>query len=203
MDKSINMFTKDQAQIMQVFASKIAKSFSSREIARILDKDPSQINKAVKPLVNRNLFLTDEKRLRLNYKDYHQELAYIESLRSMKFLAYNKVIKLFVQEVLDVFKDEYLIILLFGSAVEKNKPRDYDFLFIVQNVDRIEPNERFIQNKAQNYTLNFDINVISTESVYEMASNRDEKNVFNEMLNKHLIMYGGESFYRLMKNARR
>jgi hypothetical protein len=35
-----------------------------------------------------------------------------------------------------------------------------------------------------------------------MLRKRDEKNVVNEALNKHLIFYGAEQFYKILKEER-
>jgi len=36
-----------------------------------------------------------------------------------------------------------------------------------------------------------------------MLGSRDDKNVMNELLNKHLILYGGELFFKLLKKGRK
>lgn len=200
------MITKDQTKIMQVFVSKIAKTFSLRGVAKVLGKDPSQVHKAIQPLLKKKLIkITSEKRLTLNYKECFPELAYIEYLRTEDFLkkSTNKTLTLFIEDVLKDIKEEYFIMILFGSVVEINKPRDIDILIIVNTLDKINSTDKFLENTADKYSLKFDINVISVESVYEMAANREEKNVLNELLNKHILIYGGENFYRLLKNARR
>lgn len=200
------MLTKDQAEIMQFFVSKISKSFTMRSVALALGKDPAQIHRAIQPLLKKKLLLlTEEKRVRINYAMYHQEMAYVEHLRTETFLSQprNRDIELFVEDVLKKIKDEYFILLLFGSVVEKEKPRDIDVLVIVDSPEKIEFTELFLDNIADRFMLKLDINVIATESVYEMATRREEVNVLNELLNKHLIMYGGESFYKLLHNARR
>jgi hypothetical protein len=36
-----------------------------------------------------------------------------------------------------------------------------------------------------------------------MLGSRDENNVMNQILNKHLILYGAELFYRLLRQGRK
>jgi len=206
MDNNIyKMLTKDQIKIMQVFVSKITQSFTIRGVAKTLKKDHAQIHKAIQPLIKVLLNQTQEKRLVLNYKENSEELAYIEYLRTKEFLTTpkNKTLKFFINDVMKVIKDEYFIMILFGSVVKTNNPRDIDVFVIVDNLNKIDSTDRFLGNIASRYSLKFDINVVSVESIYEMAGHRDEKNVLNELLNKHLIIYGGENFYKLLKNARR
>ena len=45
--------------------------------------------------------------------------------------------------------------------------------------------------------------VVSFEIVFEMLGSRDDKNVMNQVLNKHLILYGSELFYKLVKIGRK
>ena len=199
------MLTKTQAKIMQVFAAKITEQFSIRGIARILKKDNSLIHRNIKSLIDKNLIaLTKNKYLMLNYKQNHQELAYSEFLRSKEFIRHplNKAFALFLEDVLTNMKDEYFIMLIFGSAVEKKNPRDIDIFFIVESNEKVNSREKALENISSHYSLKLDINVVSVESIYEMAAKRDQKNIFNESLNKHLILFGAENFYRLIKNAR-
>src|SRR3989338_8599328 len=99
-------------------------------------------------------------------------------------------------------KQNSFVLLMFGSAVDSNKPRDVDILLIVDSTDKVEFHEKFLHNIASNYGLPFEERVIGFESVYEMLSKRDEKNVMNEILNKHIILYGAELFYRLIQRGR-
>jgi len=75
-------------------------------------------------------------------------------------------------------------------------------LFIVENEDDVKNTEKIISNIASNFSKEFDVNVISKESVYEMLAKREQKNAMNETLNKHVLLFGAESYYRMLKNAR-
>ncbi len=114
----------------------------------------------------------------------------------------HKDLRLFTDEIITKIKEDNFILLLFGSAVNSNKPRDIDILLIVDSTDKIEFHEKFLHNVSSNYNLPFEERVISFESVYEMLSKRDELNIMNEILNKHIILYGAELFYRLIQKGR-
>lgn len=205
--KSYNkMLTKTQAMVMEIFAANIAERFSIKGISKIIGKDYSLVHRSIKPLIAKNLLAKDKQEyLSLNYKENTAQAAYIEALRTQKFLQkkQNKTISLFIEDALKAFKDDFFIMLIFGSAVEQKKiPRDVDILLIVDGNAKINKTEKLLHNIALNFSAKFDINVISTESAYEMLSKRDQTNVMNETLNKHLIVFGAESYYRLLKNAR-
>lgn len=198
----MKMFTKIQVEIMKVFVSKINRNFSIKQIAEILDKEYPLIHRSIKPLIEREYLLRDEQGLiSLNYRKNHSELSFIESIRKINFLDKNKNFELFFKECLKNLNVDFFILMVFGSSVEQ-KGRDIDLLFIFPE-DKFEKKEKIIQNIAENYTFNMDLNVISVKSVYEMLSKREEANVLNESLNKHIILFGGENFYRILDNARR
>ena len=196
------MFTKIQLEIMKAFVSKINRKFSIKQISELINKQYSPTHRSIKPLINEGYLLKDEQDLiSLNYRDNHYELAFSESERKQEYLDKNKDLALFFKECSKGIKTDFFISLIFGSSVEK-KGRDIDLLFIFPESE-VEKNEKIVRNISDNYTLELDINVISTESTYEMLSKREEVNVLNELLNKHIVLFGGENFYRILNNARK
>lgn len=196
------MLTKTQIEIMKVFVSKINERFSIKQIADILEKSYPLIHRSTISLIKDSLLLKDDKNfISLNYKNNFQTLSYIESLRAGKFLE-NKTLNLFVKDILNKINNDFFIFLIFGSSVESKESRDIDILFIVQDKERIIEIERVISNISSNFSKKFDINVISSESAYEMFGKRDSTNVLNETLNKHILLFGAENYYRILKNAR-
>jgi len=195
---------KSTAKVLQFFVGHITESFSLREIARKLKMHVSLTHRAIQPLLHSKIIEQNKhKNLILNYNKYHETLIFAEYLRRDKFLEHYKDIKLFVDEILSNIKEDNFVLLVFGSAVESSKPRDIDILLIIDSTDKIEFHEKFLHNITSNYDLNFEERVIGFESVYEMLSKHDERNVINEILNKHIILYGAELFYRLITKGRK
>ena len=194
---------KSTAKILQLFTSHITEPFTLREAARRIKMHVSLAHRAIQPLIKSKIVKQDKhKNLSLDYKMDHETLVFAEYLRRDDFLNKFKDIKLFADEVINKIKQDSFVLLVFGSSVESNKPRDIDILLIVDSTDKIEFHEKFLHNVASNYDLPFEERVIGFESVYEMLSNRDEKNIMNEVLNKHIILYGAELFYRLIERGR-
>lgn len=188
------------SKILEFFVGHITESFSLREVARRLKMHVSQTHRAIQPLINSRIIEQNKhKNLQLNYKNHHETIIFAEYLRRNKFFETNKDIKLFGDEIITKIKEDNFILLIFGSAVESKKPRDIDVLLIVDNV---EFHEKFIYNIASNYDLPIEQRVIGFKSVHEMLLKRDEKNIINEILNKHIILYGAELFYRLIEKKR-
>lgn len=196
---------KSTVKILQLFTGHITELYTLREVSRILNMNVSLAHRAIKPLIEHNIVQKDKhENLGLNYKNYHETLAFVEYLRRDELLSKGKYkdLKLFMDEVISKIKEDNFILLLFGSIVESEKPRDIDILLIVDNANKVEFHEKFLNNIASNYDLPFEERVISFESVYEMLAKRDEINIMNETLNKHIVLYGGELFYRLIKRGR-
>ncbi|MDO8517363.1 MAG: hypothetical protein Q7S33_04540 [Nanoarchaeota archaeon] len=196
------MFTKTQIEIMKVFVSKINEKFSIKQISKIINKAYPLVHRSINALMDENLLIKDNKKLlSLNYRGDSQHIAYIESLRTNKFLK-NKTINLFTNDVLDKMNIDFFVFLVFGSLVESKESRDIDILLIIQEKEKINEIERIVENIASNFSKKFDINIISAESAYEMINKRDSINLFNETLNKHILLFGAENYYRILKNAR-
>ena len=196
---------KSTARALQLFTGHITESFTLREAARRLKMHVSLAHRAIKPLIENSIIRHDKhKNLSLNYKINHETLAFAEYLRRDELLNRGKYkdIKLFAEEAINNIKEDNFILLVFGSAVDSDKPRDIDILLIVDNADKVEFHEKFLNNIVSGYSLPFEERVISFESVYEMLAKRDEMNVMNEILNKHIILYGAELFYRLIQRGR-
>lgn len=197
------MLTKTQIKLMELFVSKIDEKFSIKQISDIAKKPYPLVHRSVKSLIEGKYIIKDKQNfLSLNYKENHLELSYIESIRKNNFLKKNKTIALFVKDVLEKIGLDFFIFLIFGSTLKKQKSRDVDVLFVIEDKNKINSIEKILYNAASNFSLKFDINVISAESVYEMLSKRDEKNVMNETLDNHILIFGAENYYRLLKNAR-
>ncbi|NOZ80288.1 MAG: helix-turn-helix domain-containing protein [DPANN group archaeon] len=196
---------RSTAKVLQIFAGHITESFTLREVARRLKMHVSLTHRAIQPLIENHMIQQDKhKNLVLNYKTHHETLAFVEYLRRDDLLSKRKFkdINLFAEEIVHKIKEDSFVLLVFGSTVESDKPRDIDILLIVDSTDKVEFHEKFLHNIASDYDLPFEERVIGFESVYEMLSKREEKNVMNELLNKHIILYGAELFYRLIQRGR-
>lgn len=203
------ILTKTQLKIMQLFTAKAIELFTIRQVERELNIDYSLVHRAITPLIKEHtlLILNKQGRLSLNIRNSHDTLAYVEYLRRNEFLknTKNRYLAMCLKEFIKKFKEESFVLAVFGSAVNKDNPRDIDILLIVDQAEKIESAEKQLYNISRNYELDklFHIVCISFESVYEMLSKREERNVMNEVLNKHLIIYGAELFYRLIERGRK
>ena len=203
------ILTKTQLRIMQFFTGRITESFSIRQVERELKIDYSLVHRAIKPLIDKYKLLkeTEHNRVTLNFREHHNTLSYAEYLCRDELLnkPRNKYLAMCLETFIKKFNEENFALLLFGSVVNKNDPRDIDVLIIVDSTDKTESSEAFLHNVSRDYELDEKLHIvcISYESVYEMLSKREQRNVINEVLNKHIIVHGAELFYRLIDRGRK
>ena len=197
------MLTKTQIEILKIFVSKINKTFSINEIATLLKKPYPLIHRSIKRLLEDELVISNERKLlSINYRKNLTELSYIESERTKEKLSRQKSVSLFLEDCLKEIQEDFFVFLIFGSFAEKKLFSDLDVLVIIDKKQDIEKTEKIISNISLNFSFKLDLSVISTESAYEMLLKREQLNILNESLNKHLIVFGGENYYRIIKNAR-
>lgn len=189
---------------MEIFVSKIDKRFSINEIAELLKKPYALIHRSMQELIKNKFILADEKKLlSLNYKENLAELSFVESIRTKNSLEKEKSVLLFIKDCLKEINEDFFIFLIFGSFVEKKKFKDIDIIVILDNSKKIEQIEKLIKNISSNFSFKTDLHILNKESAYEMFSKREQINILNESLNKHLIVFGGENYYKILSNARR
>lgn len=202
------VLTKTQLCIMQFFTSRITESFSIRQVERELNIDYSLVHRAIKPLINEHHLLkkTEHSRIILNFREHHNTLSYVEYLRRDKLLSKPKYkdLAMCLEAFIKKFKEESFVLMLFGSVTNKTNPRDIDVLLIVDSMDKVESAEAFLHNISRDYELDKKLHIvcITYKSVYEMLGKREQSNVMNKVLNKHIIVHGAELFYRLLNRGR-
>lgn len=199
------MLTKTQIAIMKIFVSKITEKASIRQISEKAGKPYPLTHKAVKALLENKLLERDAHNLlSLNYTGNHSILSYIEGIRAAEFIGNNKTIGLFMKDIMEGIKMDYFTILLFGSYAkgEATESSDADILVILEEEDKIENVQKFMDTVSSKFSLKFDCSAISVKSTCDMLAKREQPNVMNESLNSHVLLFGAENYYRLLKNAR-
>lgn len=198
------MLTKTQIKILKLFCGHITESFSLTDISNQLRMQYRVVSRSIQPLVKNKYVNANNKRYSLNYKAHHQEFVYVEFLRCAEHFSKKKQnpLRLFTLDVIDKIELDQFILLVFGSAVTHKKPRDYDVLLIVESRDQVELLDKQMTVLARMFTAPFDIHVITHDSVYEMLNRRDQLNILNQVLNKHVLVHGAEAFYRMLSKGR-
>jgi len=199
------MVTKTEIKILELFCSSLTERYSIKKVAELLNKPYPLIYHAVQSLLLRRYLLKDEHGLiSLNYKENPAVWSYIENGRAQVFLLKHKLISLFLEDLMKKISLKYFTLLVFGSYVKgkQQKQSDLDLLLIVEDSSKINFVEKLVENVAENLALNVDCHAITPDSVKEMLLRRDEKNLINETINNHIILFGAENYYLMLKNDR-
>ena len=109
---------KSTVKILQLFTGHITESYTLRDVSRTLDMNVSLAHRAIKPLVEYGIVQRDKhENLTLNYKKYHETLAFAEYLKRDELLNKGKYkdLKLFAEEVLNKIKEDNFVLLLLNQ----------------------------------------------------------------------------------------
>jgi predicted nucleotidyltransferase len=192
------IFTKTEIRVLELFISRIADSFTIREVSRLIKKDLKIVYTSIKNLILKEFLLKEKNGLRINYKKNSEELAYIEHLRKEQFFKKHDLLKIYISDFLRKNKKKFFVLLVFGSYAsgKETKKSDVDLLAILPSED--EAFERQLKASLANAPQDFHVTFITEESFREMLSKRDQVNAVNETLNNHMILYGAEQYYSLV-----
>ena len=199
------ILTKPQTEVMEAFVANITRMFSIRQISKMTRQHYSLTYRSVQALAEKGILILDEhKHFTLNYRKNHPVLAYVEGVRAEKFLKKNGTCALFAEDVMNELKEDFFVLLVFGSTARGNaKPRDVDVLAIVNHEDGVERVEKKLFRIAESLSAKFDVHVLPAKSAYELFPQREDKNVLNETLNNHVLLFGAENYYYMLTKARK
>lgn len=126
-----------------------------------------------------------------------------EALKREDFLHRHKWFKLFLKDFSTFSPTSFYSLLAFGSYAKgkENKNSDLDLLLIIPR--GVNP-EEFDSVLSRCYTKTKKHLIIITEDeLQEMLAKPLELNVGNETVKNHVILYGAEQYYALLRRAQR
>ncbi|MFH1638120.1 MAG: nucleotidyltransferase domain-containing protein [Candidatus Woesearchaeota archaeon] len=134
--------------------------------------------------------------IELDLSRYHPEYALIEIERS-KEACKNKKLSLVLSRILEMNKQ--FVCLLFGSySVGKQRANsDIDLLFVIPEEYDYGKFEKLAKSELSLY--NSDISITTEKGLLEMWSRPKQLNVGNELLKKHIVLFGAERFINLLR----
>lgn len=190
MDTRKYTLTSTQRTILTHFCAHITQRFSLRETARQLNKHPALIHRASQELIKQELIQEKKGGYSLNYKKHHQEHAYTEHLRSKELLKKHPELQLLKQDIAKRLPASTLII--FGSTVNNQNPRDIDILLITEHPQA----QQILETTLKNTTIPAHTTTLNFKNIQELKT--QENTLLQQVLNKHIILYGAELFYQLI-----
>lgn len=198
------MLTKTQLKIIAYLIDNKDKLVGIRELAKEIS--------CVYYLVQRNIHQLKEKDIidirkagKTNLISLNQEADYSYLVEAEKFkreLFYKKYpsLKVMLKKIIKQSKSSFFILLVFGSYAKEQarKDSDLDLLVIVSNQKQAEIIEKVISSIARISPIKIHETIINEKSFVSMFQKK-ELNVVLEAKNKHILIYGNELYYKLIK----
>ena len=94
----------------------------------------------------------------------------------------------------------FFIMLVFGSYAEKTNKKDSDLdiaIIVESNKKLVQP---YIEKVVRKEIIKVDYHIITKDEFKQMLL-REEENLGKEVFRKHLIIWGGDQYYELIKEA--
>lgn len=160
----------------------------------------------VQDLVEQRIFVTENvgsaKIVTINPEAPVDVLIAIEAKRKEEFLKKHVWVELVMKDILSYTSDYFFILAVFGSyAKEKyNSRSDLDLLFILPSTEKVSLFENALRKI---YTkVKIDHVIVTPDYFLQMIKNPNELNVGNEAKRHHILLYGAEQWYNLIRRVR-
>jgi len=199
------MLTQTQEQILIFLLSNPEKQLTIRGIAKRLGKSYTLVYNNISDLDKKKIITKQSvppaQIIRLNEFAPADVLIDIELKRRKKFLKKYLWVELMLEDILNSTKNIFFILLVFGSYAKETQTikSDLDLLIIVQakkNIKSIEETICTAHTKVKK-----GLNFVDIEDFKEMILNPNSLNIGNEARKYHVILYGVEEYYQLLKRS--
>jgi len=198
------MLTKTQEDILKFLLEHSEEKNTIRGIARKLGKSYT--------LTYNNIALLDKigavsketvgntKVIEISKRISSDTLIEIELKRKKEFFTKNSWCELLAGDIIKNYPNPFFILLIFGSYAKnkQNEKSDIDLLAIVKNKSEIKALQEVILGEYAKVKKS--LIVVDIEDFREMISHPEKFNVGNEAVKNHILLYGAESYYNLIKN---
>jgi len=198
--------------VLKLMVSDLTKDYTIRRLAQGIHQDYRITYDTVKKLTE-NGVLNLERRANLHMcrprvNKNVQVLAFIESLRTKKFLETRPSIRMILSTVVSRITkvSPFFCLTLFGS-VAKGKAvsrSDVDMLLILPDLMFQNRVENELSSAARTSTIGVHEIILSADQFVSMLSEREmpkKPNVATEVLENHVVVYGAEAFYTLLSRV--
>lgn len=201
------MLTKTQEQILVFLLSNPEEQLTIRGIAKRLDKSYTLVYNNIADLKKRNIIRKQDvppgQIIKLNEFAPTDIFVDIEFKRKKDFLKKYPWIQIMLEDLLASSENLFFVIIVFGSYAKgtQTTKSDLDLLIIVQDKKEIKGIENVIQKVY--IKVKKSLNFVDINDFKEMIQNTNELNIGNEARKYHIILYGVEEYYQLLKRVYR
>lgn len=192
------MLKKNELKVIKLLLNDFTRQWTIRQMAKALRQNYFQTYMTIAGLKKtKEVVITSlgkSRIVQLDLEKYHVNYV-IAELERAEEENFGKL-SLIKKQLLNI--QEHNVCLLFGSQVVRQKTdSDIDLLFVISDTSNINVFEKEVRRILSPY--NCDINIVTEKSLFEMWSSPKKLNVGNEILKKHIILYGAEHFMGLLR----
>lgn len=199
----MKMLTRTQEEILGSLLGNPEEKLTIRGIAKKLGKSYSLVYNNIADLEKKKLIIKQDvppgQIVVLNEFAPSDILVDIELKKKNEFLKKHLWMKVFLEDVFNSINNVFFVLLVFGSYAKgtQTKKSDIDLLFIVKDkkdIEKIENSVKEIYSKVK-----MGMNFSDANDFIEMIKNTNKMNIGNEAKKHHIILYGAEMYYQLLK----
>lgn len=201
------MLTKTQLKILAYLIDHKEKLIGIRELAKEISVVYYLVQRNIQQLNNMKVINLQKAGktlvIRLNEDDEAEHLVEAENYKKKEFFLKFPELKVILNKIIRENSYSFFIILVFGSYAKINiklrKDSDLDLLIIVPDEKYEERIEKTISSVSRISPVKIHGTIVSEESFISILKKK-ELNVATEAKNNHVIIYGGENYYKLLKD---
>lgn len=202
-----NSLSLTEKRILRFFLTKVNNQYTIREISKQIKTTYKMTHLYIQKLIKEGLIIAEKQGrstlCKFNYKKADERVYYVEALKTKEFFQKNKDILILFNDLKAKYKKVYFTLLLFGSYAkgQQTKHSDIDLLAIIPKSENIESTERNLQASLSLMPMKTHLIVIHEDDFSEMLTNKQITNVAKEVINNHILLYGIEGYYNMIKGV--
>jgi predicted nucleotidyltransferase len=194
------MLNKDELKVLSVLFDDLSKDVTISDISRILKQKYPQTYRTILELDKKKLIkikkIGKSKVIKLDFEKFHPEYIVTELNRAKKACE-NKIINITKEDIAALQKN--IICILFGSYADRThkKDSDIDLLFVIPDDMDYDKFDSMVRSKF--YLYKYHLGISPESGLFEMWQHPEKLTVGNEILKKHIILYGAEHYLNLLR----
>ncbi len=195
------MLTKTQLKILAYLIDNPGKLLGIRELAREISTVYYLVQRNIQQLKKKKV-ITLQQAGKTSLISLHLQvdsacLIEAEKFKREQFYQRYPHLKITLKKIIEQAKSCFFVLLVFGSYVQKpRKDSDLDLLIIAPNQKQAELMEKIVSSVSRTSLVKIH-DIIITEKLFSSMLQKKELNVANEAMEKHILVYGNENYYKL------
>ena len=198
------MISRQELKVLKVFKENLFREFSIRDIMKISKKNSyNWVFNSIKKFFNLGLLIFRES---AGIKLYSINWDNVLVFRYFSIIDYSNGLKIPYKNIFELINSspvKYFSLIVGGSYAKgtNNKKSDLDVLIIVENKSEVQKVLSILTNKADLMIPKIDLFVFSKKEFLEMLLNKEE-NLGKQFFETGLVLFGSESYYLILKEAK-